>query len=148
MDRRQFLTRSAALVAISALPLPQAQAAVQPQLASGVIQGLTFHIKEPIRLILDGPLTFFDCRFVFDNSGLEGTGKWHGVKFTPYPEDDDAMLVIANPQDYDVDMDYCHIDTRGMRTKGAAMFFAATSPIRLKTPLLDARAALAVWDKS
>jgi hypothetical protein len=63
MDRRQFLTRSAALVAISTLPIPQAQAAIEPKMASGLIRHMHFRLTEPIRLVLDGPLTLADCYF-------------------------------------------------------------------------------------
>lgn len=132
MDRRQFLTRSAALVAISALPIPQAKAAIEPKMASGLIEGLTFHVKEPIRLIADGPLRFINCRFVLDNSEVQGAESWPGIKFTPNVDDGEGMFLIANPHGYDVGVDRCHIDMTGMRTKGAAMFFDSEEPIRLK----------------
>lgn len=118
MDRRNFLTRASALIAISVLPLPQAEAAIQPKMASGVIQDMEFYMDKPIKLIVDGPLKFINCKFTFDNSKIQNSSKWHGVKFTSILDNDDQMLLIANPHKHQVILNRCNFDMSYMKTDG------------------------------
>lgn len=110
MDRRKFLTRSAALVAISALPLPQAQAAVEPKLASGLIEGLDFVIDEPITLILDGPIHFRNCTFTAD---MNGRSSVISLLDRDDPKDFGAMRIISPKNRYVMHVENCMLHAKG-----------------------------------
>lgn len=64
MSRRQFFSRAAAFAAAATIT-PAVIAAPRPNLISGVIEGQRIILHEPIRLFLDGPLTFRNCELVW-----------------------------------------------------------------------------------
>jgi hypothetical protein len=95
MERRQFLTRSAALVAISSLPFPQAINAIEPKMASGLIEGLDFVIDDTVTLFLDGPIHFRKCTFTVDM-----TGRRSGISVLLWDDPDDSGgFRVINPNE-------------------------------------------------